>query len=372
MLKIDGKNKKVVGIVVECNPFHKGHKRLLKECKKHGDIIVAVMSGNFVQRGEPGVFDKEKRTKDLIDNGVDIVIEIPVQYVLSSAKYFAKGAIQILEKLGFVDYLVFGSKIADVEKLKDYAEMVQIEKFNYEKDSEIKRNLKAGKTYAKALSDVIGENLSSNDILAIEYLIALDEMKSKILPIAIERKDDLPTATELRAKIKKKVTTNDFTEILNYKILYAKVESHGKDKNLLDDIYLMTKDMRNAIMKTAGDKMTFDERALKLKTKNRTLAYIKRVFFNVWDEGSQCSPLHKQESLRVITILGVKDESKWILKYIKTPFLMSFAPSSYRTFVKKYKKSKEIRQDKNGDFILSENLKTNIFADKNYYMMGKL
>lgn len=376
MLKIDGKNKKVVGIVVECNPFHKGHKRLLKECKKHGDIIVAVMSGNFVQRGEPGVFDKEKRTKDLIDNGVDIVIEIPVQYVLSSAKYFAKGAIQILEKLGFVDYLVFGSKIADVERLKNYAEMVQIEKFNYEKDSEIKRNLKAGKTYAKALSDVIGEKLSSNDILAIEYLIALDEMKSKILPIAIERKDDLPTATELRAKIKKKVTTNDFTEILNYKILYAKVESHGKDKNLLDDIYLMTKDMRNAIMKTAGDKMTFDERALKLKTKNRTLAYIKRVFFNiildVRDEGSQCSPLHKQESLRVITILGVKDESKWILKYIKTPFLMSFAPSSYRTFVKKYKKSKEIRQDKKGDFILSENLKTNIFADKIYYMMGKL
>jgi len=74
----------------------------------------------------------------------------------------------------------------------------------------------------------------------------------------------------------------------------------------------------------------------------------------------------------VITILGVKDESKWILKYIKTPFLMSFAPSSYRTFVKKYKKSKEIRQDKKRDFILSENLKTNIFADKIYYMMGKL
>ena len=376
MLKIDGKNKKVVGIVVECNPFHKGHKRLLKECKKHGDIIVAVMSGNFVQRGEPGVFDKEKRTKDLIDNGVDIVIEIPVQYVLSSAKYFAKGAIQILEKLGFVDYLVFGSKVADVEKLKDYAEMVQIEKFNYEKDSEIKRNLKAGKTYAKALSDVIGEKLSSNDILAIEYLIALDEMKSKILPIAIERKDDLPTATELRAQIKKKVTTNDFTEILNYKILYAKVESYGKDKNLLDDIYLMTKDMRNAIMKTAGDAMTFDERALKLKTHNRTLAYIKRVFFNiildVRKEGSHSLPLHMQVGSRAIVILGVKDKSLWILKYIKEPFLMSFAPSSYRTFVKKYKKSKEIRQDKNGDFILSENLKTNIFADKIYYMVGKL
>lgn len=369
MIKHDEKNLKVAGIIVECNPFHKGHKRLIKECKKYADVVVAVMSGNFVQRGEPAVYDKDKRVKDLLKNGVDMVIELPLIYVLSSAKYFAKAGVSILDSLGFIDYIVFGAKIVDVKRLKGLAELThtkELAKLSHTKgdieltstDQEIRKNLKMGKSYAKAVGDVMGCELTSNDILAIEYIGAIDELKSKIVPIAIERKDDLPTASELRAKIKKKVTTNDFTEILNYKILYAKTMADGKDKNILDDIYLMTCDMRNAIMKTADKWISFDDRAKILNTKNRTLAYIKRVFFNIifdmkktslqcpirgLGRSAQSLTLQDVESTALI-ILGVNDASKWILKNIKVPFLMSFAPSSYRSFIKKNENSKVVKK----------------------------
>ena len=108
---VNGEKKKVAGIIVECNPFHKGHIRLIKECKKNADIIIAVMSGNFVQRGEPAVYSKEKRTKDLLAAGVDLVIEMPLFATLSSARYFARAAVSILDSLGFVDFIMFGSKI---------------------------------------------------------------------------------------------------------------------------------------------------------------------------------------------------------------------------------------------------------------------
>lgn len=398
MIKHDEKNLKVAGIIVECNPFHKGHKRLIKECKKYSDVVVAVMSGNFVQRGEPAVYDKDKRVKDLLKNGVDMVIELPLIYVLSSAKYFAKAGVSILDSLGFIDYIVFGAKIVDVKKLRELAKLSHT-KGDIEltsTDQEIRKNLKMGKSYAKAVGDVMGCELTSNDILAIEYIGAIDELESKIVPIAIERKNDLPTASELRAKIKKKVTTNDFTEILNYKILYAKTMADGKDKNILDDIYLMTCDMRNAIMKTADKWISFDDRAKLLNTKNRTLAYIKRVFFNIIfgikKAGSHSLPIREMSShgslqgfiryaqsfttwevedvkSMAIIILGVKDESKWILKCVKKPFLMSFTPKSYRSFVKKYKDSKEVRKNEKGDFILSENLKIQMLADRMYDVM---
>lgn len=404
MIKHDEKNLKVAGIIVECNPFHKGHKRLIKECKKYADVVVAVMSGNFVQRGEPAVYDKDKRVKDLLKNGVDMVIELPLIYVLSSAKYFAKAGVSILDSLGFIDYIVFGAKIVDVKRLKGLAELThtkELAKLSHTKgdieltstDQEIRKNLKMGKSYAKAVGDAMGCELTSNDILAIEYIGAIDELESKIVPIAIERKDDLPTASELRAKIKKKVTTNDFTEILNYKILYAKTMADGKDKNILDDIYLMTCDMRNAIMKTADKWISFDDRAKLLNTKNRTLAYIKRVFFNIIfgikKAGSHSLPIREMSShgslqgfiryaqsfttwevedvkSMAIIILGVKDESKWILKNIKVPFLMSFAPSSYRSFIKKYENSKVVKKNGSGGFVLAPMIKKTILADMLY------
>ena len=403
MIKIDGENKKVVGIIVECNPFHKGHARLIKECKKHGDFIVAVMSGNFVQRGEPAVYDKYKRTNELIKNGVDLVIELPIEYVLSSAKYFAGAGVKILNDLGFVDYIMFGSKIGDIDELKKFA---SIDVDGGSHSSTIQKLLKEGKSYAAALGEIFGKKLSSNDILAIEYIRALNEMKSKIVPLAIKRKDDLPTASALREKIKKRITCDSFSDILNYKLLLAKNMKETTGESILSNIYLMTNDMENAILNSVSGKkdmksLSFTERAMKLKTKNVTLAYIKRLFFNIIFDIKKMDVIKnnsndlfvddgilafnkfgkdivgnqnilkdtKLEKIKYIRVLGFKKTSAKLLDKIKNPILMSFSPTSYRTFVKKYK-SKLIKQNKKGEFILSPILQKNIFANDLYYLLS--
>lgn len=405
MVNIDGENKKAVGIIVECNPFHKGHARLIKECKKHGDFIVAVMSGNFVQRGEPAVYNKYKRTKDLLKSGVDLVIELPVEYVMSSAKYFAYASVKILTDLGFVDYIMFGSKIGDIDELKKLAS-IDIEGDSYNSpvqvkgsynspirvkglpNSPVQKLLKEGKSYAAALGEILGKKLSPNDILAIEYIRALNEIKSKIEPLTIKRKNDLPTASELREKIKKKITCDSFSNILNYKLLFAKNTKENAGESILSDIYLMTNDMENAILNSVSGKkdmknLSFTERAMKLKTKNLTLAYIKRLFFNiVFDirkkdvvvNGNSDVFLHTKEKTKVknldlLRILGFKKKSSEILKKIKTPALMSYSTTSYKNFVNKYKK-KVIRQNKKGEFILSPILQKNIFANDLYYLLS--
>ena len=378
MVNIDGENKKVVGIIVECNPFHKGHARLIKECKKHGDFIVAVMSGNFV-------YDKYKRTKDLLKSGVDLVIELPVEYVMSSAKYFAYASVKILNDLGFVDYIMFGTKIGDIDELKKLAS-IDIEGGSY--NSTIQELLKKGKSYAAAIGEVLGKKLSSNDILAIEYIRALKEIKSKIEPLTIKRKNDLPTASELREKIKKKITCDSFSNILNYKLLLAKNIKENAGESILSDIYLMTNDMENAILNSVSGKkdmknLSFTERAMKLKTKNLTLAYIKRLFFNIIFDirkndvvvnGNSDGFLHTKEKTKVknlylLRILGFKKKSSEILKKIKTPALMSYSSTSYKSFVSKYNK-KVVRQNKKGEFILSPILQKNIFANDLYYLLS--
>ena len=385
MVKINGENKKVIGIIVECNPFHKGHARLIKECKKQDDFIVAVMSGNFVQRGEPAVYDKYRRTNDLLKSGVDLVIELPVEYVMSSAKYFAYASVRILNDLGFVDYIMFGSKIGDIDELKKLAS-IDIEGGSY--NSPVQKLLKEGKSYAAAIGEVLGKKLSSNDILAIEYIRALKEIKSKIEPLTIKRKNDLPTASELRKKIKKKITCDSFSNILNYKLLLAKNIKENIGESKLSDIYLMTNDMENAILNSVSGKkdmknLSFTERAMKLKTKNLTLAYIKRLFFNIIFDirknevvvnGNSDGFLHAKEKIKVkkldlVRILGFKKKSSYILKMIKIPVLMSYSSTSYKSFVSKYNK-KVVRQNKKGEFILSPILQKNIFANDLYYLLS--
>ena len=112
--------KKVAGVVSEFNPFHKGHEYLLQGIRQDlkADYIVTVMSGDFVQRGEPAFFSKFERAEKAVNKGIDLVLQLPVLYSLASSEYFAYGAIKILEELSFVDILVFGSESYDLESLK--------------------------------------------------------------------------------------------------------------------------------------------------------------------------------------------------------------------------------------------------------------
>ena len=371
--------KKIVAFICECNPFHEGHKRLIKNALKEGDIVIAIMSGNFVQRGEPAIYDKYKRCKDLLKNGVSIVIELPVEYSLSSAKYFATYSVAVLNKLNFVDKLIFGSKINDIDKLSKYASIVlnldnnkkvegsELNIFSVNEESSIQKYLKEGFTYSYAMSKVLGQNLSSNDILAVEYISAIKNLKSKITPICIKRNNDIPTASELRKNIDTKFTNDDFSTILNYKLQLAKAGICD-----LSNTYLMTNDLYNAIINTADKNLSFTKRSKVLKTKNRTLASIKRVLLNIvlGINKNDVSISNTKPTINYIRILGLKKVFADNLKYIKIPYLLSYNNTAYKTFIKKFPKSNAIKINKNGEFKLSPSILINIFASDLYNLFS--
>ena len=114
---------KVAGIIAEYNPFHKGHQYHIEETRKKtgADYVVVVMSGDYVQRGEPAIADKYMRTRMALSGGADLIIEMPAIYATASAEYFATAGIGILDQLGCVDYLSFGSEWAEVEDFSAYA-----------------------------------------------------------------------------------------------------------------------------------------------------------------------------------------------------------------------------------------------------------
>ncbi len=192
---------KISGVVCEYNPFHNGHLHHIAETRKNGaDRIVCVMSGNFVQRGDTAVIDKFKRADLAVRCGVDLVLELPVQYCLSTAEYFAKGAVRILDALGVVDEISFGSECGDIAKLKETMEAA-----DHAADSEkLLKFMKTGYTYPKALNAALAyispnaaEILSEpNNVLAVEYLRALKYFDSNIKPFTVKR-SAVMTAREL-------------------------------------------------------------------------------------------------------------------------------------------------------------------------------
>ena len=138
----------ITGIITEYNPFHNGHLYHLNTAKNSTkcDGIVCIMSGNFVQRGEPALIDKWKRAEMALLNGVDLVIELPTFYSLSSAEFFASGAIKILNNIGVVKNIFFGSESGNIELLYKIAKLLTLESDILQYN--IKENLKTGVTYA--------------------------------------------------------------------------------------------------------------------------------------------------------------------------------------------------------------------------------
>lgn len=189
---------KVLGIIAEYNPFHNGHLFHLNESKKitGSSYTVAIMSGNFAQRGNTSIIDKWSKAKSAIECGVDLVVELPVLYSTSSAENFAEGAIKILDSLKVVDYLSFGAETADINLLNNIATVLNEEPKEYK--SLLSEELKKGLSYPRArenalmiyLNDIkkYSNVLSSpNNILGIEYIKALKKYNSIIQPIAMPR-----------------------------------------------------------------------------------------------------------------------------------------------------------------------------------------
>lgn len=194
---------KVVGLITEYNPFHNGHKYHINEAKQvtGADYVIAVMSGNFVQRGTPAIIDKYTRAEMALNNGVDLVLEIPVCYATGSAEYFAYGAVSLLDKLGIVDMLCFGSECGDIGLLNDAANFLLNTPASF--DDKLQSYLKDGFTYPAARAKALLQSLKSNhtdnhqalskvltepnNILGIEYVKAIRRLNSSIEPVTIQR-----------------------------------------------------------------------------------------------------------------------------------------------------------------------------------------
>ena len=197
---------KIAAIIAEYNPFHNGHKFHIEETKRitGADYIIAIISGNFVQRGEPAIIDKYQRTTMALNNGIDLVLELPTYFACSSAEYFTYGAISILDKLGVVDYLCFGSECNNIELLNTIAKILAnpSEDFTNYLNNCLKKGHSFPKSRELALLNQLKDNSnistteikeiisSPNNILGIEYLKALNKLNSNITPITIHRNDN--------------------------------------------------------------------------------------------------------------------------------------------------------------------------------------
>lgn len=189
---------KVTGIVAEYNPFHNGHKYQIERARKltGADYVIVAMSGNFTQRGTPAIIDKYERAKMALLNGADLVFELPCCYACSSAEFFAKGAITLFEKLGVVDSICFGSECGNINTLISIAEILAREPDAYK--NKLRLKLQSGYSFpaarSNALLTVLPEFASHstvlsdpNNILGVEYIKALFQLKSKISPYTMER-----------------------------------------------------------------------------------------------------------------------------------------------------------------------------------------
>ena len=181
---------KTVGIICEYNPFHNGHEYLLKKAKNDGCAVVAVMSGNYTQRGELAVTDKYTRAETAVKCGADLVLELPFPYAMSSAEFFARGGVSVLERIG-ADSICFGAECGDVEKLKKAAVAAMSADFE-DKRANARMNEGFAKGYFDALGKITGEEVSllSNDILGVEYIKEIYRRGIDIEPIAVKRVGD--------------------------------------------------------------------------------------------------------------------------------------------------------------------------------------
>ena len=319
---------KTVGLITEYNPFHNGHAYHIEKAKMltGADRVIVVMSGDFVQRGAPAVMPKHLRTESALLSGASLIIELPVCFATGSAEYFAQGSISLLNQLGCIDSICFGSECGDLHLLKEIAQILADEPIEYQ--TALKQALKEGASFPAArqealniYSDKYSEILASpNNILGIEYLKALAKIHSKMEPFTIKRigtgyhdmdiDGQFSSATAIRSDIYQLADVNSSSESLplthiqtqvpsschelmkkNYQTRYpvkaddfslllkAKLlsETAGSLSHYLD----MSPELANRILRLRNDYLSFEQFCDLLKTKELTRSRISRSFIHV-------------------------------------------------------------------------------------------
>lgn len=348
----------ITGIITEYNPFHNGHLYHLTEARKNtnADGIICIMSGNFVQRGGPAIVDKWKRTEMALNNGVDLIIELPTFYAVSSAEFFAKGAVSILNSLGIVDNIFFGSECGDVNKLIEISQVLVNEDCTYK--SILKKNLDKGLTFAKARENSLIEYLnndeindillSSNNILGIEYVKSILKLNSSIKPMTLKREgskyndrelsSSFSSATSIRETLKNNNSIENLVNLIpneSYKIFSKLQEDQYPfvfDEDMFkfikykiqtncinfNNLYEITEGLDNKIMKEINNSNTYDEFILNIKSKRYTYSKISRLLTHIYlglDDNSFVS-INNPTNLYA-RVLGFNKTGREILSLIK-------------------------------------------------------
>ena len=314
----------VVGIIAEYNPFHEGHAYQIQKAKEQcgAEFAVVVMNGDFVQRGEPAIFDKYTRTKEALLGGADLIFELPVRFGLSSAGDFAMGGVLALNALPFVTHLCFGTETGDLTPLLQAATFLCDEPDSYR--MRVKHFVKQGILYPKARSLALAAESglptetwdSPNNILGLEYCVALQKLHSKIKPFTIRREgqgyhdndtpalSNFPSATFLRKQIRKagekeNLSLSDFSSLIGYSLLTAKDLCRIKD---------ITPDLSDRIRNELPKYREINEFVKTIKNPSLTTGRIKRSFF-------QCLfDIEKEEPVMpYLRVLGMKKEASSLL-----------------------------------------------------------
>ena len=324
-----------IGIICEYNPFHYGHLYHLNKIKEiyPNSNIILVLSGWITERGDLSLIDKFKKADIALNYGVDLVVELPFKYI-QSADFFAKGSIEILNKLG-CDTIVFGSESNNIENLK-YLASIQLNNKDY--DKLVKEYMEEGINYptalSKALKTITGKTVDTpNDLLGLSYIREILKNNYNITPISIKRNSDynskviegkITSATSIRELLKNKKSIKKYVPKYSYKYL--------KEVIFIDDYFNYLKykiistndltiyqgidlELSNRIYKYIDDSNNLDELIQNIKTKRYTYNRIKRtltyILLSITKE--DCN----NQNLEYIRILGFNDKGKEHLNKLK-------------------------------------------------------
>ena len=301
---------KVAGIIAEYNPFHKGHELLIRRARENGAThIVVVMSGNYVQRGEPAVFSHPARVRAALECGADLVLQLPVVYAVSGAQRFARAGVRILDALGCVDELVFGSECGDAEKIVSAARAVYSEKVQELIGAEMEKGITFAAARENALRSVNEEFAdiirTPNNILGVEYAAAIDEIGSSMKPVTFRREgaghgmsdetDGIASASHIRNLISQgrkwerfvpgsaaEIFVNEIRmqkAIVNYDkfetaVLFKLRTTDSSQLALAPDV---SEGIENRIIAASADSVSLEELYSNAKTKRYTHARIRRI-----------------------------------------------------------------------------------------------
>lgn len=299
-------NKKILGLILEINPFHNGHKYFIDKAKEivNPDLTIAIITTSFSMRADISVIDKFEKAKLLLENGIDLVLELPFVYANNSASFFASSSISILNNM-HITHLAFGAELDDLAKLEQLEKIQSSENFKLN----LKKYLDKGNSYpASSLKALMEETTSkelinnyplSNNTLAINYLQAIKKINDKIKPVIIKRidndynskeaiKNHLASATSLREMIRLKQNISSFIPAYQYDFIDID-NAYDNLYRLLKYQMLMKKEINNANVKEGIENRlnsfieanNFDDFIKNVQTKRYSISRIKRTILDI-------------------------------------------------------------------------------------------